>query len=303
MKLIKQHVLWVLFGILAVAVFMPIGISLYQFITIGHWPAWTGFGEQITPDGEFVPAKNYWDVLGLIVVPLSLSIIAYFFSRAERHVREHIEERRYLADKEIQAEKSRSDALQAYIVDMSRLLLDYNLQNSDIVAIVRDIAHARTVTTLRDLDSTRKGSIVRFLYAAQLITVGTTVVSLSDVDLRGINLVGVNCYGASFSGANIARGIFFRADLRNASFKRAYLEEANFRLSDLRGTNFSAANLMRVDFSDCLLEGADLSYANLQQAIISDSQLQQVASLSGTIMPDGKQHKVIPIVKTTTRQD
>jgi uncharacterized protein YjbI with pentapeptide repeats len=279
------HILLTLF---IIVVFLPLGLAVYLYNSIGTWPLWAGLGEQTTSSGEVLAAKTYWDVLELVIIPFSLAIIAYLFSLSERHAKEQIEAERHLKNQEAQTDFLRNEILQSYLAEMSKFLLENNLANSEDNAIIRDIARARTLATVRELDGPRKGILFRFLYEAQLLVAGAEIISLYDADLRGINLIGSNCYGANLAGVNASRGMFFRADLRSTNLRKGYFEKANFRSADLRAANLTASNLSNANLSNCLLAGADLSYAILDGAIFEESQLMLAHSLNGAIMPNGK---------------
>jgi hypothetical protein len=117
----------------------------------------------------------------------------------------------------------REASLQAYINEISELLIHENLGKSDEDAEVRKIARVRTLTVLRRLDGLRKGSVLQFLHESGLIDKGKRI-----IDLRGAHL----------GGANLDH-----ADLRGADLRGAFLFEANLIFADLRGADLRGANL------------------------------------------------------------
>lgn len=76
---------------------------------------------------------------------------------------ERLEEDRRIAD-----ERAQDAALEAYLEQMSTLLLGNKLRKSVKGAEVRDVARAWTLTVLRRLKAERKGILLRFLYESGL---------------------------------------------------------------------------------------------------------------------------------------
>jgi hypothetical protein len=173
---------------------------------------------------------------------------------------------------EVGGQRAQDDAAQAYLDQMSLLLLDKDrpLRDSQEGDEVRTLARARTLTVLTRLDGARRGSVVvQFLYESLLITKGHAVVAL-----RGANLIGaylgtsylrdVDLSGATLGGAGLGGSDLRNADLRNADLRDAYLGETDLRDADL--------------------SGADLSEVRSWTA----EQLSAASSLEGTTMPDGR---------------
>lgn len=116
------------------------------------WPRWTGFRGMTVRD---------W--LQLLVVPLALVIIGFLFTaqqdRRQQQIEtqraqqaQKIEDKRAEAERELAVQSAQDEALQAYLDQMSTLLLEKDLRNSDDDSEVRTLARARTVTVLRRLD-------------------------------------------------------------------------------------------------------------------------------------------------------
>ena len=123
--------------------------------------------------------------------------------------------------------------LSNYLDDMSVLVLQYNLTNSHAGAPVRAIAVARTDTAVRNLDGARKGTLIRYLWEANLITEPNPVVALFQVNLSG----------AIFAGANLSQADLSANDLIDANFANANPNGADLNGADLSGANLSGANL------------------------------------------------------------
>ncbi len=123
------------------------------------WPRWTGFRGMTVRD---------W--LQLLIIPFALVGIGLLFEmqQAKR------EERRAEAERELAEQRAQDEALQAYLDQMSTLLLDQNLGGSDSpseaqTSVVNQLARARILTVLARLDPEDKASVLQFLYESGLI--------------------------------------------------------------------------------------------------------------------------------------
>jgi Pentapeptide repeats (8 copies) len=175
--------------------------------------------------------------------------------------------------------------LVGYLDDMSNLLLmDGLAHNPDAEVLV--LAEARTLTALRNLDGLRKGTLIRFLWEANLIKIEPNM--LPPI--------------ISLNGANLSETIFTGGSLNlGGSVNSPPIVALNSQTGQLFSTG---ANLQDVDLSGAILEGADLRYANLQDANLSFADLENAnlksailknanlnsADLKGAIMPDGSIH-------------
>src|SRR5829696_1763117 len=90
--------------------------------------AWTEFGK-----------KSGWDLLQLLIVPLALAVIGFVFTMQQdaRQQRienqraqqaQKIENRRAEAERELAEQRAQDEALQAYLDQMSSLLLEKDLR-------------------------------------------------------------------------------------------------------------------------------------------------------------------------------
>src|SRR3712207_594362 len=209
----------------------------------------------------FVAQRTLWDLSGLLVVPFALVVIGLWFTAQQDARQQQIENQRAEAERELAVQRAQDEALQAYLDQMSTLLLDKNLRGSGNNSEVRTnsevqtLARARTLTVLGRLDPSRKTAVMQFLVEADLvqrvegrepiIKLGqppppaaytfafSTIVAGSGTDLSGAYLLGV--------------------DLSGAYLSRADLSEANLSTADLRGANLTLGGLSQ----------ADLSYADL----------------------------------------
>jgi uncharacterized protein YjbI with pentapeptide repeats len=249
-----------------------IGLVVYHWVTGIPWPEWTGFSNYIGKINKDDRGKTLWDWMGLLIIPLVLAFGAYWLNKAEKANELKIAEQRNKSDQEIAIDRQREQALQTYIDKMTELLLDKSLRESKINDEVRVVARTRTLTTLRFLDSMRKGILLRFLFEAGLIDTDKTIVSLESANLVGAFLLGVNLWGADLT----------EADLGGVNLEGAYLPDANLRLANLVHANLEYASL-----NNTHLEGACLEYADLKGANLEGAHLES-ADLKNAIMPDGK---------------
>src|SRR5215208_5177590 len=221
------------------------------------------YGYLAKPGWVGVSDKKFWDYLELLIVPAALAVGVYWLNRAQRE-----------RELEVENERARDVALEAYLDQMSQLLFDKDrpLRKSEQGDEVRTLARARTLTVMRKLDGARKGSVVRFLYESGLIggdpswrRGATTVVYLDGTDLSGAHLSGVRLDFANLRGANL-----HGADLHSAHPVGAYLYEADLSEADLSGANPVEADLSRANLREANLGGvgggADLRYSSLNAA-------------------------------------
>ena len=260
---------------------------------------WTGF-----------TGKTLWDwlhLLSALAIPVVLAVAGYYFSSQQDERQRLSEVRRAKSEQAIEEQRAQDAALQAYLDQMSQLMLNGNLRNSEEDSEVRTLARARTRTVLGRLDSHRKGSVVQFLYEASLIDKENPVVSLSGVRLRGADLSGADLGDADLSGANLIEADLTFAIMSGANMSGTYLDKAdlsdvNLIETDLSGAVLSGAVLRRAVLSGADLRqtylngidlhGADLSGTNLRDARgVTDEQLEEQAlTLQGATMPGGSIH-------------
>jgi hypothetical protein len=213
-----------------------------------------------------------------IAVPLSIGIGLYQFTVQQQH------------DFVITVDLQYQAMLQNYLDQMSDLLLKENLRASKQGDVVRQVAEDQTLIVLQNMDPTRKGILVRFLYKSGLILYTPTsktspIIDLSTADLSTADLRGIGLPGADLSGAHLDGADLSGADLGGAVLSGADLGGAVLSRAFLRG-----ADMSYVDLGDAHLDGADMSYVNLLAANVTQKQLNAAKSLQSTIMPDGIKH-------------
>jgi uncharacterized protein YjbI with pentapeptide repeats len=230
----------------------------------------TGFGD-----------KTLWDVLQLLIVPLVLVGIGLLFEmqqanrqQAMEEQQQALEERRAKAERELAEQRAQDEALQAYLDQMSQLILEKDLRTSEQESEVRTLARARTLTVLERLDPSRKTAVYQFLVDSDLV---------QSIDERD-PIISLN--GADLGGANVSD-----ANLRNADLNGADLSEADLYKADLSGANLRFASLILADLRWANLSEANLRNANLHDAVgLTDERIAAAVTLQGATMPNGQNY-------------
>jgi uncharacterized protein YjbI with pentapeptide repeats len=257
--------------------------------------------------------KTLWDWLQLLIVPVVLSLITVVFAWQQDIRQDQIENKRAKAERELAKERAQDEALQAYLDQMSNLLLERNLRELAKDSEVSSLARARTLTVLSRLDSARKERLLQFLYEAGLLHNENPVVDLnggdlSGIDLRNNNISGsgaflidvsglqpyggkvesskaANLSGAILSDANLEGALLMDTDLSNTDLSDAHLSGASLWHTDLYNANLTDADLSNAGLWNAWLRYADLSGADLSGADLSGANLSG-ANLSGADLSD-----------------
>lgn len=259
--------------------------------------------------------KTAWDLLQLLVVPLMLAAVGFWFSAQQDARQRVIEDKRARIEREIEAKRAEQVTFQAYLDQMGALLLDRGLRTAGKDSDVRRLARARTLVVLDALSPPRQERALRFLNEAELIqgsppeeqpVISLKYASLPKSDLpHRILLRGTNLQQANLSGSNLAyidlRGTYLAgAHLEDTDLEGANLEGVNLEGAYLGGADLSGANLSGVDLSNAEqlwekgtdkwergagLTGADLGGANLEGADLSNAYLGG-ANLKGANVSD-----------------
>jgi uncharacterized protein YjbI with pentapeptide repeats len=249
-----------------VALFSGIAVALTTLFVLlaigGASLGWTGFAD-----------KTFWDwlqLLSALAIPVVLAAAGLWFTAQQDQRQQRTETQRAEAERELAVQRAQDEALQAYLSQMSGLLLEKDLRTSEEGSEVRTLARARTVTVIQRLDSDRNSNVIQFLDEAGLIGKGESSIRLlAGADLRGAPLQGIDLRGADLSEADLSEADLSRTDLRHASLERANLESANLERAFLVGTSLERANLESANLQLAFLDTTDLSEARLVQADLS----------------------------------
>jgi hypothetical protein len=221
-----------------------------------------------------------WEWLNLLIVPAVIAAGGIWFNRQQRERELEIARQQRERDQETEKHRAQDEALEAYLDQMSQMLIDKErpLRRARPGEDLSVVARARTLTVLPRLDSERRGSVVRFLYESGLITKDRCVLDLSKADLSRADLYGANLNGVNLNGAYLTEAYLINADLNEAYLSGAALYRANLSGADLSGVNLSNAWLREADLSG-------------SKGITNDELAQQATSLEGATMPDGQKYE------------
>jgi uncharacterized protein YjbI with pentapeptide repeats len=271
-----------------VALFIGIAVAATTLIVLlaigGASLGWTGF-----------QGKTVWDFLQLLIVPLMLVAIGLVFSLQQDARQQRVEEQRADAERELAERRAQDEALQAYLNQMSNLLLENDLRESKEDSEVRTLARARTLTVLGRLDPNHKTALMQFLVEADLVQRvdgRDPIISLGGADLNnadlpedaimpGAVLSQANLSDATLRFAYLSNANLYDADLSNANLSGATLSNATLRFAKLSNAFLSNAFLSNAMLSGANLSGANLTYANLRAARLGGYANLSEANLSG----------------------
>lgn len=275
-----------------IVVLSSIALLLLVIIRPDLAPSWSGIGQTPQPDAGVEPAKDLWDWLQLLAIPLFLGIGAWWLGSSLWTTGQSVVENRLQTERELEAARQHRAALEAYFDSMSDLLINGRLHSGGSRdSSVRSVAQARTLALLRSVDGKHRGQAVQFLYDSGLVG-PSRILELRRADLRKAQLAGAvltkayfwqaNLAGANLVGANLNGADFWLSNLKDArvagaSLRRAHLGGADLTSADLRGADLTGANLR-----DAILDGVDLT-----NATVTAEQLSRAASLTAMRLPNG----------------
>jgi uncharacterized protein YjbI with pentapeptide repeats len=255
-----------------------------------------------------MPFRDWLPIIGTLLIPVMVAAGSGWIIWHQGK----IEGLRAEAERKLAEQRAQDEALQAYLDQMSQLILDRKLLEAEQGTPLYTLAQARTSTVILRLDAEHNESVSRFLINSGLAESSEASarllreITLSHATLSGAYLPNADLSNADLSGADLNGADLSNADL-NAPPKvvtlrggggYAYPVRANLNNANLSGADLSGANLRLADLSDADLPDADLSKADLSYAIlfsadgITNEELQQqAASLEGAIMPDGRKYE------------
>ncbi len=290
-----------------------VGVVLGSVITVGaFWISSSDFnrakksvvntGKNLNRDWTGFDGKTLWHFLelaGALAVPILIAVIGHQLEQRDKERADEQKRRdKKRADEQAELERgiakdnSSEEAIQAYIDNMAKLLLDKELRKELFPNIndklnpsgydnpVRDVARTQTITILRRLegDQERQIRIIHFLRDTELY----------EFIFENANLSTINLKGSQLSKANLQEATLYKANLQKANLYEANLQEANLYEANLQGAKLHEASLQEVDLSKANLQEANLSKANLQEADLSEANLQEAdlseANLQETVL-------------------
>lgn len=178
--------------------------------------------------------QSRWGFRGMIVwdwLPIDGTLLIPFFIAAgtwwTTWQQGKLENKRAQAEQNLAEQRAQDEAMQSYLDQMSTLLLEKDLRNSEKGSEVRTLARARTLTLLERVDARHRTEALQFLEESDLVTKDHVVVDLSGANLREVDL----------SWSSITHVDLHKADLRDANLHNTDLSESNLSNSDLRSAN------------------------------------------------------------------
>ncbi len=277
-----------LFIIVAVLIFL---LLFYWTVQPAAAPQWAGFAEITSSTGEITrPSRTVWDWLDLLIVPAVLAAGLFLISRSLQANNLRSEQSPELL---LYKEGQERIALESYFDRMEKLLLDRSLRstNGDDKEVV--FARARTLAVLPNLDSQRKGQVIRFLSEAQLIDGHNPIIELRGAEIQYAHLSHLDLSKTNLSGANLSQANLHNSKLKEANLSQTNLSNADLGRAELRGallidadlsfSDLSLADLRQADLSRACLIGSDLSGAHLSETLLSKVDL-SAADLSGAYL-------------------
>jgi uncharacterized membrane protein len=279
--------------------------------------------------GNNFPKRTLWDWLKLLIVPAALAIGVYWLNRRQTERERNAQAAQRARELEIESERAKDEALQAYLGHMSQLPLELrSLEGASQNAqeLLMHVARARTLTVLQRLDGRRKRSVLQFLTEGGLIDRGNSSIGLrgadlsdadlnearlNDTDLREVNLRGADLRGADLRGADLRGADLSEANLsglREADLSKAGLGGKQLFLAT--GESLATPGLREFGLTNAQMQAlyqgiAKLRDANLNEAVLTDATVTQTQlllcdSLQSATMPNGQ--KYVHWLKSTEGQ-
>lgn len=251
--------------------------------------------------------KSGWDKAAVVVQAIGAFAIFVSLAGLFIGVRQFNEQQKINAA-QLQNQQYQA-TLDAYINDMSTLILTYHLTDPKSTASDRAIAIAQTLTALRNLDGGRKGTLVRFLWESHLIKEPKPILNLYHADLNSTVFTNANLYQVYLSKLGLTNADFAGADLRGADLAGSVLIQASLQHANLGCyarnvcASLTGAYLMRADLADANLTGANLSGAyldgaNLSHATLAGAKLTKATYNTRPILVTNAQGKLVTDMPT-----
>jgi Pentapeptide repeats (8 copies) len=251
-----------------------------------------GQPQRLSITTETQTSRTLWEWLTVLTISTVIAVVALMYANSQA------KQQRYIQD-----QQAKDDAVQAYLDEMTQMILDDEdpLLKAGSDSPERIVARVRTVTALKRLDAEHNKIVLAFLSESGLVNFGSprdqsenvSILQLqnselNDVSLAGNNLNGVNLRFARLRHADVHNATFAITNLTFADLNNANLKEADLRDAALLFANLDGANLAGANLSGARLHGADLSGANLKTAKnLTQDQIDQAgAGDSHTKLPE-----------------
>ncbi len=249
--------------------------------------------------------RDWLPIVGALLIPVVIAAGTWGITWQQGK----IEDQRAEAERELAEQRAQDEALQAYLDQMSQLMLDRKLLEAERGDPVSILAQARTTTVILRLDAEHNESVTRFCNSG-LLASETSVGLLSKTELshatlshaflpgadlhyavlKETNLSGANLAEANLSSTFMQKANLSGAELFSAKLLVAHLEKANLSNASSWDADLSGAYLQEANLSDADLNEATLKEATLKEAYVSEKQLLTAGSLEGATMPNGQKY-------------
>lgn len=237
------------------------------------------------------PRKYVWDWLELLIVPLVISLAAILFDVSIKNKDREIADKKRKQDLKISEARNREarernidqyqeNRLLDYFSKIEALLnrpnfQEYLAQANDIDPLPISIKKlqstyiSRTLTTLRTLNGTRKGLLLKYLFDNDLITGENPFIKLDYADC---------------SYTKIRRNTSFL----DSNFKNVDLPKSNLNMIELIG-----ADLSRTDFKDSVFEEGRFINCKFNKTKLGSTSLEEKINCNGVNVQGSKFYNVL----------
>ena len=197
--------------------------------------------------------RTIWDWISIVGISAVVAGVGVYFTQKQKE-----------RDEAATNERTQAEALQAYLGQMSNLMIDQKLgkeHEKSLKDSVRKVAQARTIAVLLAVDADHKRDPLRLVYELGLIKKDSPLISLTTASLD-------------------------HAKLSELALPNASLSHVDLRATDLSGSNLSGSDLSKADLRGANLSDADLSGADLTNTNLLPYDQRNPARLSGHNLKD-----------------
>jgi hypothetical protein len=114
----------VLFSLLLLITFSVVVFS-YGIVFTDKLPDWVGTKEYIDSTGKVISKpKTFWDLMALLIIPASLSIIAFLLNRSEREAEARRDQTELSLERKISDNRNQEENLLNYINRLNDLIIE-----------------------------------------------------------------------------------------------------------------------------------------------------------------------------------
>ena len=216
--------------------------------------------------------KDWCKIILSGLVPFVLGVFTIVFSLQQQSLSTKQNE----LDRWNQLDGQQQTIFNAYINDISNLLLQISDTNKTREKKILLYVKTKTLTALRNLNSERKKYILLFLYESGFLqdsSLQLTGADFNDVQLIGpykldrLYLPNVFWANALFIDCTLNRAIFDQSHMINARFINSSVERASFRETLMNNVHFVRTSVFNVNFTGASLVQGNFLEANIVQTI------------------------------------